>query len=159
MMEAEAEAEALPPPPATTPVLLFLHGAGQTALSFALMAAEIMRLATGGSSASTTTNGSSTTNPPPLILCPDLPFHGRTRSQPDDADFSAGRLVGDVLGCLAACLASSAGDGTDGPCPRYSLTLVGHSLGGALAVRLAAEPGLAALGEVKGGEESCKADF
>lgn len=137
------EAADVPTPPPPRPVLLFLHGAGQTALSFALTAGELLRLATGNGN----TNSDAEAAAGPLILCPDLPFHGQTRALPDDADYSAPRLVADVLGCLAACL-DDGGDGEQRP--RYTLTLVGHSLGGALVVRLAAHPGLAALGELKG---------
>ena len=120
-------------------VLVFLHGAGHTGVSWTLPCIELGKLI----------GMTQEVSPPPLLLlAPDLPFHGQTKVVPNDGDMSMKRLVRELLSCLKACL--HAEEGEDGKKRKRSLTLVGHSVGGACAIRLAQEPGLAALGTLKG---------
>ncbi|TFJ86897.1 hypothetical protein NSK_001985 [Nannochloropsis salina CCMP1776] len=121
-------------------VLVFLHGAGHTSMSWTLPCLEFGKLL--GSVASET-----------LMLAPDLPFHGQTRVLPDDRDMSMARLVKELLGCLQAWFAlggrGRAGDAGVGRKP-LNMVFVGHSLGGACAIHLARDPGLASIGRVRG---------
>jgi len=121
-------------------VLVFLHGAGHTGVSWTLPCIEL------GTLIGMTHDAS----PPALLmLAPDLPFHGQTKVVPNDGHMSMKRLVKELLSCLKACLQVDE-EGEEGRKRRRSLTLVGHSVGGACAIRLAQEPGLAALGTLKG---------
>eukprot|EP00727_Mastigamoeba_balamuthi_P009819 m51a1_g546 putative protein phosphatase methylesterase (1000) ;mRNA; r:434232-438902 len=88
-------------------VFLMLHGAGYSALSFALVAARLKRTST--------------------VIAFDQRAHGWT-STDDDADLSAKTLVNDVVDVANAVLV----DYPDSP-----VVLVGHSMGGAIAVKTA----------------------
>ena len=92
------------------PVLVLLHGGGLSAMSYALATQSLKRKAT--------------------VLALDFRGHGATETI-DEADLSKDRLVADVAAVLRAFF-----EGRGGVPP---LLLVGHSLGGAIAVWVAAE--------------------
>ncbi len=127
------------------PVLVFIHGGGHTGVSWTLPCLELAKLCQVSSSSSSSSSSAHTTTHPPTLLALDLPFHGQTHVCPDDGDMSMKRLVREVLACLTVCLA-----GGGRRRRRRSLTLIGHSVGGACVIRLAHEPALATLGTVKG---------
>lgn len=95
------------------PVLVLLHGGGHSALTWSLVARLLKN------------------------HCPVLTFdargHGDTVSDRDD-DLAADTLVNDA----AAVVNHFLGKGEQGEQGRRSVVLVGHSMGGAIAVRLAA---------------------
>ncbi|XP_026284611.2 protein phosphatase methylesterase 1 [Frankliniella occidentalis] len=102
------------------PILFLLHGGGFSALSWALFAASVTSMAQC------------------QVLAMDIRGHGNSRTN-DDEDLSAFTLARDVGDVLQAMYG-----GADMP----NVVLMGHSMGGAVAVRAASEefiPGLAGL--------------
>lgn len=102
--------------PATAPIVLCFHGAGYTALSFALIAAPLV--AAGA-----------------RVVAFDARGHGETVTE-DDSDLSAASLAADADGVWYA-LVSALGAST----PPLTVA-VGHAMGGTIAVRAAAAGGL-----------------
>ena len=97
-----------------SPLLLLLHGAGYSGLTWAHMVRALLALC-----------------PACQVAALDLRGHGATRCE-DGSDLSVGRLTADVVAVAAALTAES---------PQAPLVLVGHSLGGALACHAAARLG------------------
>ena len=118
---------------ASLPVVFCIHGCPYSGLSWALMARHLVGHLKAGC----------------RVAAMDLRGHGATRTT-DDSDFSAARLVADVVAVTRQLYGRGEGGGPeDGPPPR--VILVGHSMGGAVAARAAALrpsegiPGLAGL--------------
>ncbi|XP_034252913.1 protein phosphatase methylesterase 1 [Thrips palmi] len=104
------------------PVLFLLHGGGFSALTWSLFAASVTSMAEC------------------QVLAMDIRGHGNTRTEDDEdlSGFTMAKDVGDVLHALYGSL--------EGDAP--PIVLMGHSMGGAVAVRAASEdfiPGLAGL--------------
>lgn len=96
-------------------VFLLHHGAGYSALSFALVAEHITKSSNGAAG----------------VLAYDCRGHGRTRHSSEEAsqDLSLATLTNDALAVLARLFPP------EGPQP--TLVLVGHSMGGSVVVSLA----------------------
>jgi protein phosphatase methylesterase 1 len=123
---ATAASSAAPSSPRSSPppfVALLLHGGGQSSLAWACVAAQLKRA--GGASGGV------------HVLAIDLRGHGHTRTS-DEGDLSMQRMVDDVIAVMRAMYAQR----------MPPLLLVGHSLGGALAVHLAASKQLPVCGLV-----------
>lgn len=120
----------IPVIPTDRPIFVLFHGAGHTALSFAACAEQIRQasLCSVLPASLPTSSSSSSSNGYP-VLAFDLRGHGGTRSDSADEEhaFSADSLVDDAVALLNAIFT-----------PAHVLMLVGHSLGGALVVRVAA---------------------
>ena len=95
-------------------LVVFLHGGGYSALSWSLLAREMASL----------TNC--------RLLAIDLRGHGETEVEGDEADLSGSTLVGDVKAVVEKVQQDKWGS-----CDQSGVVLVGHSMGGALAARLA----------------------
>jgi len=105
-----ASATTAPPSP-PRPVVLCFHGAGYTALSWALVARRLSGAA------------------PVRVLAFDARGHGETATR-DDGDLSAATLAADAGALWAALVAE---------CPAPPpVVLLGHGMGGSVAVRAAA---------------------
>ncbi|KAA8896128.1 Alpha/Beta hydrolase protein [Sphaerosporella brunnea] len=102
------------------PLFIFHHGAGSSGLSFALLATSIRRLL-----------------PSAGVLSPDCRGHGETVTS-DDSDLSLSTLSADLLAMIH--LTAQHCGWTKFP----EIVLVGHSLGGAVVVDLAASGKLGA---------------
>jgi protein phosphatase methylesterase 1 len=100
-----------PEPSAQTPVVVLLHGANYCAMTFAMLAAQLRRIA--------------------RVVAYDARCHGLTTlSSPAAAlDLSADALAGDCEGVLRAVLHAEADD--------VPVVLIGHSMGGATAALVA----------------------
>ena len=97
--------------------MIFLHGGGYSALSWSVLAREMAAL----------TNC--------RLLAIDLRGHGETEVDGEEADLSGATLVEDVK----AVVEKVQNDEQDkwGSCQQSGVVLVGHSMGGALAARVA----------------------
>ena len=97
--------------------MIFLHGGGYSALSWSVLAREMAAL----------TNC--------RLLAIDLRGHGETEVDGEEADLSGATLVEDVK----AVVEKVQNDEQDkwGSCHQSGVVLVGHSMGGALAARVA----------------------
>merc|ERR1719234_1942028 len=105
-------------------LVVLLHGGGYSALSWSLLAREMAALTDC------------------RLLAIDLRGHGETEVEGDEADLSGSTLVEDVK----AVVEKVQQDKKWGSCDSNSgVVLVGHSMGGALAARLAVEAGIAGL--------------
>ncbi|KAI7836178.1 hypothetical protein COHA_009945 [Chlorella ohadii] len=125
------------------PVVLCLHGGGYTGLSWALIARQLKDKC--------------------RVVAPDLRAHGLTQAL-DGADFSAATLAADVVALWQHMFGSQAGDGgsvvasssatqlpqqeQQGRAQPPPTVLVGHSMGGAIAVHAAALGGISSLAGV-----------
>ena len=98
-------------------LLVLLHGGGYSALTWSLVTRELVQLTDA------------------RVLALDLRGHGETTVVGEEEDLSGDTLVEDVRAVLAAV-----GGGEGG-----GVVLVGHSMGGALAARVAAEGGVEGL--------------
>ena len=101
------------------PVLVFLHGGGHSALSWAVLTKHLLQKCVC------------------QVVALDIRGHGDTRTN-DDTDLSKERLIQDVEDVIFALFKDSI----------PPLVLIGHSMGGAMAVHTAAKggvPNLAAL--------------
>ncbi|KAL0478601.1 protein phosphatase methylesterase [Acrasis kona] len=110
-------------------LLVFLHGGGLTSMSWAVCAQELRSMI-------------SSRPPPPVLhskvkintgpnsyqtVAIDLRGHGKTTTT-DDSDFNIDTLVADVNGVISQIVSS----------PESRVVLIGHSLGGCVATKLAA---------------------
>ncbi|KAJ3182892.1 hypothetical protein HDU85_002495 [Gaertneriomyces sp. JEL0708] len=100
------QAYSYPPPTVKSPIFFFIHGAGHTALSWALVAEKIKVFAG--------------------VLAIDVRGHGDTETEDDD-DLSMETLVDDLVTVWTTKFHA----GWEG-----GVVVVGHSMGGALAVNL-----------------------
>lgn len=89
------------------------------------------------------------------MVAPDLRCHGQTQAE-DEADLSAATLAADVVAIWRALFGGGSGgsgggaaEGAGGPEDSPPTVLVGHSMGGAIAVH-AATLGGARWGAMKG---------
>ena len=92
-------------------LVVLLHGGGYSALSWSLLAREMATLTDC------------------RLLAIDLRGHGETEVEGDEADLSGATLVDDVKSVVEAVQLNSQ--------DKSGVVLVGHSMGGALAARLA----------------------
>ena len=97
-------------------LVVFLHGGGYSALSWSLLAREMATLTDC------------------RLLAIDLRGHGETTVDGDEADLSGANLVEDVKAVVEKVQAN---EDKWGSCDQSGVVLVGHSMGGALAARLA----------------------
>lgn len=111
---------------ANAPIVLCFHGAGYTALSFALIAAP---LADAGA----------------RVVAFDARGHGETVTE-DDADLAAATLAADAAGVWSALITAL---GCDPAAPPLTVAL-GHAMGGTIAVRAAAAGGLGGAAALAG---------
>ena len=97
--------------------MIFLHGGGYSALSWSVLAREMAALTDC------------------RLLAIDLRGHGETEVDGEEADLSGATLVEDVK----AVVEKVQNDEQDkwGSCLQSGVVLVGHSMGGALAARVA----------------------
>ena len=97
--------------------MIFLHGGGYSALSWSVLAREMAALTDC------------------RLLAIDLRGHGETEVDGEEADLSGATLVEDVK----AVVEKVQNDEQDkwGSCQQSGVVLVGHSMGGALAARVA----------------------
>lgn len=97
--------------------MIFLHGGGYSALSWSVLAREMAALTDC------------------RLLAIDLRGHGETEVEGEEADLSGATLVEDVK----AVVEKVQNDEQDkwGSCQQSGVVLVGHSMGGALAARVA----------------------
>lgn len=98
-------------------LVIFLHGGGYSALSWSVLAREMAALTDC------------------RLLAIDLRGHGETEVEGEEADLSGATLVEDVK----AVVEKVQNDEQDkwGSCQQSGVVLVGHSMGGALAARVA----------------------
>ena len=97
--------------------MIFLHGGGYSALSWSVLAREMATLTDC------------------RLLAIDLRGHGETEVDGEEADLNGTTLVEDVK----AVVEKVQNDEQDkwGSCQQSGVVLVGHSMGGALAARVA----------------------
>ena len=115
-MDADAtNAEGKGAPPHPSVAIFCLHGCALAGASFALFARALADRA----------------GPNTRVDAMDLRGHGSTRTG-DDADLSLDRMARDVADVCAQLYGSSAGDSVE-----TKVVLVGHSMGGAVAARVA----------------------
>ena len=107
---------------ATTPVLLLLHGGGHCALSWAMMVRHLRQLLPADEL---------------RIVAYDARGHGETRGVEPESDLSSRAQVEDAVQVLSGLF----GDREHIP----PVVVVGHSMGGAIAVHLAVSGGLPQL--------------
>ncbi|OQR91453.1 protein phosphatase methylesterase [Achlya hypogyna] len=103
------------------PVVVLLHGGGHTGLTWALTTKLLKQHC--------------------RVVAPDFRGHGESHTR-NDSDLSEATLVADTIHVLQRLLPSEHPDATERGSP---LVLVGHSMGGAIAIRVASSAQLKTL--------------